>query len=208
MAIICPQCKFENAPGSLICGRCYSLLIQIDKEQPSTTIQPPLPPIESKTEASPATGEGTLITRIFTPAQQQLLTQRFSKFPPHLAANMLALYFDRVEEPLIIQVVQQAILGRYTDDKSQPRVDLSPYGAYERGVSRMHAVIRRTGTRLMIEDLDSSNGTFVNGVQIRPYMPRPLQSGDRIRLAQLDMAFILPSELSKGEDSNKAEKQG
>ena len=200
MAIICPQCNYDNTPGSLICARCYSLLIQMDKNQPGTTVQPAIPSAEQKPETPPTPGEATLITRIFTPAQQQLLTQRFSRFPAQLAANMVALYFDRVDEPLILQVLQQAILGRYSNDNSsQPRVDLTPYGAYERGVSRMHAVVRRTGTRLMLEDLDSSNGTFVNNVQLRPYTPRPLQTGDRIRLAQLDMALILPGDLPKAE---------
>ena len=35
-------------------------------------------------------------------------------------------------------------------------------------VSRQHLKIRRKGNRYFVEDLKSSNGTFVNGRQIRP----------------------------------------
>src|SRR5215813_1252325 len=141
MAIRCPQCSYENTSGSLICAKCYALLVYVDKDQPSTTLQPNTipPPSEPNPDILKA-GEVTLSTRLITQAQQQSLTQRFSKLPAQLTANMVALYFDRRDEPLLLQIAQQAILGRYTDDStSQPRVDLTPFGAYEKGVSRMHA---------------------------------------------------------------------
>lgn len=47
-------------------------------------------------------------------------------------------------------------------------------------VSRRHARITRQGEALMIEDLGSSNGTFVNGVRLTG--PHPLASGDVIGL--------------------------
>ncbi len=37
----------------------------------------------------------------------------------------------------------------------------------DRSVSRVHAVVRRCGTRFVIEDLGSTNGTFVQGVRVR-----------------------------------------
>jgi len=54
------------------------------------------------------------------------------------------------------------------------------------GVSRRHAIVRLTGegTRAtaVIEDLDSTNGTFVSGRRVR--QPMPLEDGQAIRLGE------------------------
>jgi hypothetical protein len=46
-------------------------------------------------------------------------------------------------------------------------------------VSRCHAVVRLPGPRPVLEDLGSTNGTFVNGEQISG--PRELELGDEVR---------------------------
>jgi ABC-type multidrug transport system ATPase subunit/predicted component of type VI protein secretion system len=51
------------------------------------------------------------------------------------------------------------------------------------GVSRAHAQLTRQGGGFAVQDLGSSNGTFVNGQQISA--PRPLAAGDKVRLGQL-----------------------
>ena len=51
----------------------------------------------------------------------------------------------------------------------------------EPGVSREHASIRREAGAYWIRDLDSRNGTFVNGVSIGA-TPHRLQDSDRIEL--------------------------
>ena len=53
----------------------------------------------------------------------------------------------------------------------------SPY------VSRMHAQLVREGKRFRIRDLDSKNGTFVNGSRVKAE-GRLLERGDRIELAE------------------------
>jgi sigma-B regulation protein RsbU (phosphoserine phosphatase) len=60
-----------------------------------------------------------------------------------------------------------------------PRCDLVIDDA---SVSRVHARIRRHGADCVIEDLNSRNGTFVNGRRIRE--PTRLADGDRIVLGQ------------------------
>ncbi len=49
-------------------------------------------------------------------------------------------------------------------------------------VSRHHAVLRRSGESVLVEDLDSTNGTFVNGERIRS--PITVDPGDQVRVGQ------------------------
>jgi pSer/pThr/pTyr-binding forkhead associated (FHA) protein len=48
------------------------------------------------------------------------------------------------------------------------------------GVSRTHAQIIRQGDQTLIEDLGSTNGTYVNGVRISA--PTPIKPGDTLQL--------------------------
>ncbi len=122
-----------------------------------------------------------------TPSDQP--SPRRTKHIGLLGSDAIALYINNSENPLVIDISQEAILGRFTPNSpSQPRVDLMPYGAYEKGVSRMHAVIRRSASgSLTIEDLLSNNGTFLNGVRLPPRVPYQLSSGNHIRLGQLEI---------------------
>ena len=60
-------------------------------------------------------------------------------------------------------------------------------------VSRHHVRIAWNGRQFIIEDLGSTNGTFVNGARITS--PQPLGKGDSLRLGALDLSFAsnLPS---------------
>lgn len=49
-------------------------------------------------------------------------------------------------------------------------------------VSRHHAVLRRSGDSVVVEDLDSTNGTFVNGERIR--RPISVGVGDQVRVGR------------------------
>lgn len=49
-------------------------------------------------------------------------------------------------------------------------------------VSRRHAVLRRSGGSVVVEDLDSTNGTFVNGERIRS--PITVGPGDQVRVGR------------------------
>ncbi len=56
------------------------------------------------------------------------------------------------------------------------------------GVSRNHAELTRQGNSYIIQDLGSSNGTFVNGQRVAG--PHVLKSGDQIKLGQsVELAF-------------------
>ncbi len=57
-------------------------------------------------------------------------------------------------------------------------------------VSRRHARLRRLDGNLVIEDLGSSNGTFVNGEKIST--PKSLKDGDRISFGTVELVFVAP----------------
>ena len=48
-------------------------------------------------------------------------------------------------------------------------------------VSRLHARIIKEGEEVYIEDLNSTNGTYKNGLRLRPYEKRKLDEGDEIK---------------------------
>jgi pSer/pThr/pTyr-binding forkhead associated (FHA) protein len=68
-----------------------------------------------------------------------------------------------------------------------PKVDLTNDGGLEKGVSRHHAKIIRRGREVLIEDLGSVNGTFLNHKKLTPYLARALKSGDELRLGTLTL---------------------
>lgn len=70
---------------------------------------------------------------------------------------------------------------------SFPDVDLTSYGGLEKGVSRRHAKINRRGNEVIIEDLGSINGTFLNREKLKPYLPQALKSGDELQLGKLTL---------------------
>jgi pSer/pThr/pTyr-binding forkhead associated (FHA) protein len=62
-------------------------------------------------------------------------------------------------------------------------VDLNPFNAHLLGVSRKHAIIKPLPTACVLIDLDSTNGTFINGNNLIPRQPYLLKSGDEIQIA-------------------------
>lgn len=91
---------------------------------------------------------------------------------------------------LSLDIEQDIHVGRATEDEETPIVlDLGPYGGYQGGVSRHHAVISRIEGSLYIEDLNSTNGTRINGFQLTPKRKYRLRDGDEVEFARLRMVF-------------------
>ena len=57
-------------------------------------------------------------------------------------------------------------------------------------VSRRHAVLRRRGTELVVEDLGSSNGTMVNGQRLTG--ARALRDQDKLQLGAVEIRVVIP----------------
>ena len=70
-----------------------------------------------------------------------------------------------------------------------PQVDLTPHGGEEGGVSRQHARIIAEGGAYFVEDLDSTNFTFVNKQKLAPKTRQPVGDGDEIRFGRVAVVF-------------------
>ncbi len=71
----------------------------------------------------------------------------------------------------------------------QPSVDLTGLDQ-ERSVSRRHAKLERRGRRLyLVEDLGTTNGTFVNGERISPGEPVEVNAGDLLRFGLVELTY-------------------
>lgn len=108
---------------------------------------------------------------------------------PH--KDTVIMFIEGYREPLTAVVSSPVTLGRHKPGGGYPHIDLENQGAFEKGVSRVHAVIKRTDNEFTIEDLTSSNGTFVNGFSLREHEPRPIHNGDEIRLGGLRMHIYM-----------------
>ncbi len=168
----CPVCGHDNGATATICAECHSLLgvtTLLDNQTVSDTLRP--------------------IDAAAVP------TRRAVRQVTPLEPDAVALYIDNTTDPLIVHITRQAILGRYSPHStSQPRIDLTIYGAYDKGISRLHAVLRRTANGLTLEDLGSSNGTWVGETRLLPYTAQLLRPGDRIRLGQIFIDIFFDNE--------------
>ena len=91
---------------------------------------------------------------------------------------------------LEIPVMDEVVVGR-EDPISEvfPDLDLTGFGGMEKGVSRKHAVIHRSGADYTVEDMGSTNGTYVNRKKVLPNVPQAIKPGDELRFGKL--AFSL-----------------
>ena len=102
--------------------------------------------------------------------------------------NNMILRLDVVEsnQPILLEVTGDLIVGRADNVTDyMPEIDLTPHGAYRFGLSRRHALIRRHEGSLLVKDLSSRNGTFVNGEQVKAGETHPLNDGDELRFGNL-----------------------
>ena len=91
---------------------------------------------------------------------------------------------------LSIPVRDEVLIGRVDPMLPQPPdLDLQPYGGGSAGVSRHHARFLHRSEGWFLEDLQSTNGTYINEVRLLPHRPVRLHSGDLVRFAQLTLVF-------------------
>lgn len=92
--------------------------------------------------------------------------------------------------PLSFPSQPEVLIGRADPQISpQPDVDLGPHGGGQAGVSRHHARLLLSSEGWLLDDLHSTNGTFINSIQVLPGQPVCVRNGDVIRCGQLNLVF-------------------
>jgi len=166
--IICPNCQHKEISGALFCSNCGAQLI----EGESTSTQ--------NIERGP-TGQ----------LEEEHLAAINIPIPDTLPESRVSLYI--LESGQIIPLVgrEEYTLGRSAQGQPiLPDIDLTPFKAYENGVSRLHASIK-VGKQIFATDLGSVNGTLLNGKRIPPHQIQTLNHGDVITLGKLKIQVLI-----------------
>lgn len=162
--IRCPVCKTEHPENTLFCEECSSYLQGGNRAETDLLAPQEVPVIRTEREKAKAREE-----EVVSPVNLKLSI-------PDSGREMDLLLTKDVN------------IGRL-DPASNcfPEVDLTGDGALKKGISRWHAKIIRCGSEVLIEDLGSINGTFLNGKRLAPYSPQALKSGDELQLGELTL---------------------
>lgn len=166
--ITCPSCYNQELVGALFCSSCGAQLTY-QSRSPTDTVQ-----YEQDGSLADSSAETRAINHSGVEAARVnlRLVQSGQNIPLESSADYT--------------------IGRISGTQPiLPDIDLTPYHAYEGGVSRLHATIRVSEDSVTLSDLGSANGTMVNGQKLPPYEPHPLTNGDIILLGKFQIEFIL-----------------
>ncbi len=210
----CPACNAEVTPGEAFCANCGASLAQPPlPPEPVPEVQPeaeaaPLPEEEVPPEAAPAapvapapapscpacgaeleSGDAFCSACGFAiseaPAPKPVAE---APAPPPLApapaGPCLVVVSSGAEIPL--PAAAEILVGREDPVSGvYPDVDMTPHGGEEGGVSRRHARFIVEGGNYFLEDLDSTNFTFVNKQKVAPKTRQAVSNGDEIRFGRV-----------------------
>ena len=151
--VVCPSCGAENLPGTLFCIQCGTYL-------------PSGGPL--RTEPLPEQEEG----RPARPRQEG--QEGEAAWALNIEVEVL-----NTGRKVLLSADREILVGRLDAAHGIfPELDMTTDGGLEQGVSRRHArIYTREGT-CFVEDLDSTNGTFLNEERITPYLPYAFRDGD------------------------------
>ncbi|MEE9216105.1 MAG: FHA domain-containing protein [Anaerolineales bacterium] len=162
--IECPTCKHSEFVGTLYCSECGTRLVHTA----------PIGPGSEFLELDRAD------------------TSEVSPIGPGLAAGAIfGLRVMKTGDMVSLVGRENYTLGRSAGSQAiVPDVDLDTYGAQDQGISRLHAEIRLDETGVHVVDLDSVNGTLINGKRIEPQEPKELRNKDIIQLGSMQLQVV------------------
>lgn len=168
--VTCPICGEAVSSKAIACKHCGAVLKDVGNNSLETLV------VDRPKNLDDPILPGT-----------QPFAQGTSKFNSN---SVLYISVERQHTPIARYVQEEPIiLGRVDPDEAteltRKDVNLTPYQARERGVSRKHVHIFKKGGELFIADLGSSNGTTLNGATIQPGEVHQLRDGDEIILGRM-----------------------
>ncbi len=173
----CPKCNYNNLDGSAVCNLCGELLHSVGKNYYKQFRK-----VRRKT---PASGSPPV-------KEEEASARPFASEDPHsLKYSLVCFPLDPVE----LKPDQSYTIGRSSENDI-----IFPVGQ----VSRKHSVVQWQTGRFVITDLDSHNGTFVNGENVTS---RPLEHGDQIKIGPYLLEFYIsrPGDVFPGVEAKAME---
>jgi hypothetical protein len=114
------------------------------------------------------------------------LRSRRKELAVETVSGTLTLHIRGMTQRIPLDIVKQMVLGRVDVESGfTPDVDLSPFGAIDRGVSRAHLMLHYQNNHLFATDLGSANGTYINGNRITPEQGYEINDRDELTLGRL-----------------------
>ncbi|HRQ37526.1 MAG TPA: FHA domain-containing protein [Chloroflexota bacterium] len=169
-AKFCPFCQRKNKPDAIRCAHCGVLLIA-HRPGAFTTMNVSSPTAMGNQEESDC-------------------AERIGHLPP----DSFALFILDFAEPIVLKNQPVLMIGRDNPDPQKNMVlDMSRYGDLAQGISRQHAQIHYANGDYSVEDLGSTNGTWLNRSRLTPGQAYPLHNNDQIWLGPLKLLFCKSS---------------
>lgn len=156
--IRCRDCGATQYEGTLYCGECGRNLLQ-DSKQATDVL--PFSEFAHRPPPPPVSDLDVISSK---------------------AAKQITFVIPSSRHRYNIQLLKQIKIGRASEGES---LDLTEDNGIELGVSRTHAVLQWSNQGVVIMDLGSTNGTFLNNHHLPANKPYPIQSGDELRFGEL-----------------------
>lgn len=176
--IRCPNCNHTYLDGTLFCAACGAALstdLLADEKQTD--------PLCSEQDRR---GIGT---RPMDPTTVAAETSASEEVPP----GTLAVWVVPSQRRQLFEMNSELLIGRLDSANGvYPNLDLTTDGGFEGGVSRRHARITFRDGVPYLEDLKSTNHTYLNNVCLEPLIPYPLHHGDEVRVGTMLLRVALP----------------
>lgn len=170
----CPNCQFWNEVGYLFCEQCGSELVKGALDAVAAPAEMPLIPTPPDIQAMMLNTAPPPTSVQSVAANGGASTSVFSG--PHLIL---------VSTGTVFKLGNAVIIGR-ANPVAQIDFEGYPEGKY---ISYQHAQITFVNGAYYLEDMGSSNHTYVNGIKLSQGQAQPLKEGDRVRFAKLELIF-------------------
>ncbi len=189
----CPNCQHWNEAGARFCEECGFELAQAPEKETRVSIR-------DENGAVPLSDLLPKPPPVLPPTQPPLGLP-----PTQPAPRSASAVPDAADTPAVPFTGARLILtstgsifklGEVTTiGRQNPTVQIDfegyPDGKY---VSGQHARILKMQNRYYIEDLGSSNNTYVNDIKLASGQMEPLKQGDNVRIGKIELVFHEPQD--------------
>jgi len=163
----CPNCQHWNEDGSRFCEECGFELKAENRDSVSVSVRPADPAVVTPADLP-------------EPAPQNLVPGDAPPAAPYAGPRLVL-----NSTGSIFKLGDAAVIGR-EDATLHIDFDGYPEGKY---VSHRHAQIVKMNGKFYLEDLGSSNHTYVNDIKLAEGQAEPLQQGDKVRFGKIELTF-------------------